>query len=173
MPAGVQATMTHADGTTERLDAMHVRVTEFTVGALGRARMPAPLPPLSQYTYAFEINADEAVASGSKSISFSQPLIYYVDNFLNFPSGTPVPLGSFDREHGIWVPSPSGIVIKLVSITGGLADLSIDSDAAAETPAEPPPSASPATSAPNSRRSTQPARACGGYCCRTSRSRGT
>ncbi len=136
VPAGTVATMVNADGTTEDLDFLSVRITEFTVGALGQARMPATLPPLSKYTYAFEINADEAVAVGAKSVSFSQPLIYYVDNFLNFPSGTPVPLGSYSREKGIWVPSPSGIVIKIVSVTGGLADVSINLDAAAETPAE-------------------------------------
>jgi hypothetical protein len=70
---------------------------------------------------AIELNADEAVAAGSPSIEFSEPLVYYVENFLGFPAGIAVPLGSYDREGGEWIPSESGIVLDILSISNGLA----------------------------------------------------
>jgi hypothetical protein len=58
------AEMVMPDGTREPLTTMRVRATEYTVGALGPAAMPAPLPPASGYTYAVEFSVDEALAAG-------------------------------------------------------------------------------------------------------------
>lgn len=128
VPSGTEATMHLADGSTIELTSMNVRITEFTVGEQGLAAMPGDLPAESKYTYAFEVNADEAVATGAESITFSQPLIYYVDNFLQLPSGTPVPLGSFDREAGAWKASDSGVSFEIVGESSGLSELDVTGD---------------------------------------------
>jgi hypothetical protein len=104
-----------------------VHLTEFTVGA-GPRRMPADLPPTSGYTYAFEASIDEATAVGAKRVDFNQPIPFYVENFLNFTSGTTVPLGYFDAERGVWVGETSGRIAKIVSITAGRANLDVNGD---------------------------------------------
>ncbi len=131
-PPGVQATMRMPDGTTQPLSQMHVRATEFTVGDTGLAAMPASLPANTAYTYAFEVNADEAIAAGAPEIEFSEPLIFYTDNFLGFPAGTAVPLGSYDREAGAWMSHQNGIVIAVVGEVDGLATLDLTGDGVAE-----------------------------------------
>ena len=58
---GTDAEMVLPDGSTEPLDELHVRATEYTIGDAGPDAMPAVLPPSSGYTYAVELSADEAV----------------------------------------------------------------------------------------------------------------
>src|SRR6266851_4655389 len=123
---GTTASMTLADGTVQPLTNLTVRATEYTVGSAGPAAMPAPLPPTSAYTYAVELSADEAVSAGAKEVRFSQPVVQYVENFLNFPVGGIVPVGFYDRGQAAWVASPNGRVVKILSITNSLADLDID-----------------------------------------------
>ena len=56
VPAGT--TMSVSDGhggLTPLLGPVHLRVTEFTVGAEGPAAMPGTLPPSVAYTYAVEV----------------------------------------------------------------------------------------------------------------------
>ena len=101
-------------------DTVHVRVTEFTVGANGPQTMPAALPPTSGYTYCVDLSVDEA-----DGVQFSQPVYYYVDNFLNFPVGGAVPTGYYDRAKGQWIPSANGRIVKLISVTDGLADVDV------------------------------------------------
>lgn len=132
---GTQASMVLANGTTQPLTTLHVRATEYTVGASGPAAMPGQLPANSGYTYAVELNADEAVAAGATSVEFSQPVDFYVENFLNFPVGVAVPAGWYDRVRGTWVASDNGLVIRIVSETGGLADVDMDGDGTADGPA--------------------------------------
>lgn len=122
-PAGTTATMVMADGSTQPLTALSVRSTEYTVGPNGPAAMPGGLPPTSGYTYAVELSADEAIAAGAKSVTFGQTLFNYVENFLAFPVGMVVPSGFYDRARGVWVPSENGRVIKIIGVTGGLADV--------------------------------------------------
>jgi YD repeat-containing protein len=123
---GTQTTMTLPDGTTQPLTALHVRATEFTIGASGPNAMPGDLPVSSGYTYAVEYSADEAAAAGATKVSFDQPVIAYVENFLQFPVGGAVPAGYYDRSTGEWVAAPNGQIIKVLSVTGGLADVDID-----------------------------------------------
>jgi hypothetical protein len=85
-PGGTTATLVNADGTTQPASTLHVRATEFTVGANGPKAMPALLPANSGYTYCVELSVDEAAG-----VTFSNPLPVYVENFINFPVGTPVP----------------------------------------------------------------------------------
>ncbi len=136
VPPGTVATMRLSDGTEQMLDTMHVRITEFTVGPEGPDAMPATLPVNTAYTYAFEANADEAVAAGAPSIEFSEPLVYYVENFIGFPVGETVPVGAYDREGGQWVPHDSGVVIEVLDVAGGVASVDLTGNGVAATPTE-------------------------------------
>lgn len=133
-PAGTTAEMILPDGTTVPLSALNVRATEYTVGETGPASMPADLPVNSAYTYAVEFSADEAIEAGAVRVDFSEDLSVYLENFLDLPVGEPVPAGYFDRERGEWVAAPNGLVLKVLSITGGMADLDVDGSG---TPADP------------------------------------
>jgi RHS repeat-associated protein len=133
VPPSTQATMIMPDGGTADLPAMTVRATEYTVGTTGPSKMPGALPPTSGYTYAVELSADEAIDAGATQVAFSQPLPFYVENFLDFPVGATVPLGSYDQATGSWVPAASGVVIEILSEDGGAAQIDVDGDGIADT----------------------------------------
>jgi len=123
IPAGVTAQLD--DGTP--ISKLTVRATEYTVGANGPQAMPAVLPPNVGYTYCVEYSADEAVAAGSQSVVFDQPIYHYVENFIGFPVGGLVPMGYYDYDQAAWIPSQNGRVIKILGLNGdGLAELDID-----------------------------------------------
>ncbi len=133
---GTQATLTLPDGSTQSLTSLSIRATEYTVGDSGMLSMPAPLPPASQYTYAVQLSADEQLAAGpGAQLSFSQPAVFYVDNFLHVPDGTRVPLGGYDATTGTWVPQPSGITLKVLGTDAtGRAQVDITGDGVADPP---------------------------------------
>ncbi len=131
-PSGTQALALGADGNEVPLDRLGVRLTEFTVGERGPQAMPADLPASSAYTYAFELGVDEADAMGARSVSFDRALPVYLENFLGFPAGTPVPVGYYDLEATEWQPEPDGVVIAIVAEAGGIAQIDLDGDGAAE-----------------------------------------
>jgi hypothetical protein len=132
-PAGTTAVKVNQNGTTEPLTTMNVRATEYTVGPKGPQSMPGALPPTSGYTYAVELSADEALEA--KTVNFSKPMSFYVDNFLNFPVGGIVPVGYYDRDRGVWVPSENGKIVKILAPVGDLADLDTDGSGTPATPA--------------------------------------
>jgi RHS repeat-associated protein len=133
-----QATLLFFQGTTAQmvlpndsvvpLSSLDVRATEYTVGETGRRAMPAVLPPSSGYTYAVELSADEALAAGAMRVEFSQPVVTYLENFIGFPVGMPVPVGTYDRGRGVWVPEDNGRVIAVLDTAGGIAALDLDGD---------------------------------------------
>lgn len=125
-PPGTTAIMTLSDGAQQALTTLHVRATEYTVGENGFEAMPAKLPPTSGYTYAVELSVDEAIAADASKVTFNQPIPLYVDNFLDFPTGEAVPVGYYDRERAVWVPSKNGRVIEILSVDNGLAVLDVD-----------------------------------------------
>jgi RHS repeat-associated protein len=121
---GTMANMELPDGSVlPALARLHVRATEYTVGPNGPRAMPGELPPTSGYTYAVELSADEAIAAGATRVSFGRPVIFHVENFLNFPVGTIAPVGFYDPDRATWVPADNGRVIRIVGVTGGLADV--------------------------------------------------
>jgi YD repeat-containing protein len=134
MSGARQATLFVPPGTTSSNlsgASWTVHLTEYTVGPNGPQRMPGALPPTSGYTYAFAATIDQAVAAGVSRVEFSQPLPFYVDNFLGFSTGADAPVGSYDRSAGQWVPENSGRVIKIIRIRSPLgspkiADIDID-----------------------------------------------
>ncbi|NOU68966.1 hypothetical protein GC096_33645 [Paenibacillus sp. LMG 31461] len=132
VPKGTTATMTLPDGTVQPLPQIHFRATEYTVGNRGLEAMPGVLPQNVGYTYAVELSADEAVAAGATEVTFNQPLYHYVDNFLEFPVGTSVPNAYYDRKAGIWVPAQNGVIIQIVGIEAGSAQVDTDGDGAAD-----------------------------------------
>jgi RHS repeat-associated protein len=112
---GTQATLRRVDGTTQVLTSLDIRATEFTVGANGAKAMPGQLPPSSQYTYAMQVTADQQLAAGpGATLTFSQPVPLYVENFLGFPVGTAVPTGVYSPSAGLWQPRPNGVVLKIL-----------------------------------------------------------
>jgi RHS repeat-associated protein len=129
VPAGgVHANIELADGTVLPDQAqLHIRATEYTVGAGGRAAMPGDLPASSGYTYAVELSADEAMQAGARRVTFSPALAFYVENFLGFPVGGAVPAGYYDRARASWVAGDNGRIVQILSIDGtGHAALDID-----------------------------------------------
>jgi hypothetical protein len=135
VPARTGASMTLPDGTTRPLSKLTIRITEYTVGLSGSAAMPAPLPPLTGYTYCVELSADEAVQEGANTVTFSRPLAFYVENFLGFPVGSDVPSGYYDRQRRAWIPSSNGRILAIIGITASKADLDISGDGIADNDA--------------------------------------
>ncbi|HEV2815303.1 MAG TPA: RHS repeat-associated core domain-containing protein, partial [Solirubrobacteraceae bacterium] len=134
---GTDATATLPDGSTQSLpDVLNIRATEYTIGESGPSAMPGELPPSSAYTYAVEYSVDEASEDGAVSVEFDKPVVTYVDNYLEFPAGTIVPMGYYDREKGQWIAAPNGRVIAIVGKANGRAQLDVDGDGAADPPAE-------------------------------------
>jgi RHS repeat-associated protein len=133
---GTTATIKLPGGAMQGLDKFNMRATEYTVGPNGPQTMPGDLPPTSDYTYAVKFSIDEAEAAGAVEESFSQPVIQYLENFLNFPTGTLVPSGFYDSLRGVWVPSANGRVVKILSITGGTANLDVNGAGVAATDPE-------------------------------------
>ncbi|MCL4863415.1 MAG: hypothetical protein KJZ93_28685, partial [Caldilineaceae bacterium] len=122
-----------ADGSVRAASAtLHVRATEYSVGERGPNAMPAPLPPNSGYTYAVDFTVDEAELAGAVSVEFGEPVINYVENFLNFPAGSAVPTGYYDRQEKRWVPADNGRVIQIVAVQRGLAAVDTTGDGAAD-----------------------------------------
>lgn len=123
-PQGTTATMALADGTTQSIGPiLHVRATEYTVGPTGRSAMPGDMRPTDAYAYATDFSVDEAVAAGATRVAFSQPVLSYNENFLGYPVGVLVPAMYHDQPKGQWIDFDNGRVIKILGITGGLADL--------------------------------------------------
>lgn len=132
IPQGVTATLVLSDGTLRPLTSLKVRATEYTVGSGGPQAMPGQLPPTSGYTYALEYSVDEADAAGAVDVRFSKPLYHYVENFLGFPVGSAAPVGYYDRVQGRWVASQNGRVVKVITVTDGIADLDTTGDDVAD-----------------------------------------
>jgi hypothetical protein len=130
IPEGTGITLEPAGGGSQSLSTATLRVVEYTVGDNGPAAMPGPLPRATAYTYAAAFEIDEA--NPGDTVRFSQPVVVYVDNFLEFAAGQQMPSGYYDLDRGTWVPADNGRIVKIVSVTGGLADLDIDGDDVAD-----------------------------------------
>lgn len=120
-----------ARGVKRPLTTLTFRATEFTAGVTGASAMPGDLPPNSGYSYAVDFSFDELAGTGS--VPFDQPVINYTENFLGIPVGTPVPAGYYDNLQAKWIPADNGRVIKILSISGGLANLDVTGDGIADT----------------------------------------
>jgi hypothetical protein len=133
IPPGTTAVMRMPDQSTQPLPSMHFRATEFSVGTTGPNALSATLPTGTDYTYALDLGADEARSAGADHIDFSQALSLYVENFLSLPTGVALPYGAYDPQSGSWGPGGNGVVLKILSLTGGLANVDITGDNMADT----------------------------------------
>jgi RHS repeat-associated protein len=115
-----QAYEVDAQGNVIReLNEISTRATEFTTPE----SMPAVLPPTSGYTYCTELSVD-----GVRRVKFAKPVITWVDNFLGFDVGEVVPVGYYDRDKGVWVPSENGMVVRILDTdSDGVVD-ALDAD---------------------------------------------
>lgn len=129
--AGTSAVI-HTPAGTQTPASLTIRTTEFSVGPDGPALMPAVLPATSAYTYCAELSTDEGVAANATKVSFSQPLAFYIENFLEFPVGTVVPVGYCDRAKGAWIASENGVVLEVLSVDGGAASIDTTGDGVAD-----------------------------------------
>jgi len=125
-PENTDAVLQMPNGSTRSLTNLNIHATEYTAGEIIPNAIPAEFPTQSFSTYCVELSAEEAVAAGAKSVLFSQTVYFYVENFFNFPVGSAVPSGYYDREKTAWVPSPGGLVLKVIGITDEMAELDID-----------------------------------------------
>jgi YD repeat-containing protein len=134
---GLGAVQVTSDG-DKPLNRLTLSVAEYSVGPHGAAALPALPPAGAGYAYAVEVADEETRDSEAHEVRFSKPLIQYVDNVLKFPVGAELPQARYDAERSVWIPGPSGRVVKVVGIKDGLAELDIDgkgavADAAALT----------------------------------------
>lgn len=129
---GTEAIMVLPDGSTQLLDSINVRATEYTIGENGPGAMPAELPSTTGYTYAVEYSVDQALEAGANQVIFDKPVVSYLENFIGFPTGSIVPAGYYDRNKGQWIPSKNGKVIEITGITDGMADIDITGDGMAD-----------------------------------------
>lgn len=134
-PRSTQASIVSDNGTST-LDKITVRATEYTVGENGAEAMPGELPATSGYTYAVEFSVDEAPIGPSVHVVFNQPIPVYVDNFLNFPTGTVVPSGWYDYDTRSWKPSKNGRIIEIIAIANSQAVVSVNSSGQAANESE-------------------------------------
>ena len=129
--SNLSAYLVKEDGTRTALDSISISATEYTVGDDGPKSMPASLPTASGYTYAVEIDADE---SAQGEIELGSPIYTYVSNFLGFPIGSPVPVGSYDSKQGVWIPEKNGKVVGVMGkSSSGLALIDLNGDGRPET----------------------------------------
>jgi RHS repeat-associated protein len=138
-PAGTVASVAVPNGPPATFgERLTVRAKEFTVGGDGPAAMPALLPRTSAYTYCVHLSADQAdsvaAAHGDATpeVQFSKPVVSYVQNFLNLPVGTRVPVGYYDPKAGVWKASQDGIILKILDFAGDTAVVATASETAAD-----------------------------------------
>jgi RHS repeat-associated protein len=134
-PSGTYARL--PDGSA--MSGFKVGITEITLGENRMSAMPALLPPDSAYTYAVDLSVEGAEGqrvSFTDSSGAPRTVHYYLDNFIGFPTGEPVPTGYYDDTLHQWVAVDSGRVIQIVGIDGnGRALLDVDTSAGADSDA--------------------------------------
>ncbi len=122
-----------------------IRAKEYTVGKTttggdsALAAMPADLPPTTGFTWAAELSLD---GLEDKRVTFNRPVWLYLDNFIGLPQlndaeRVVVPVGSWDATKGAWVPETNGYVAKVLSVSGGVAQVDLNGDGVADTVTSP------------------------------------
>ncbi|HKY34870.1 MAG TPA: RHS repeat-associated core domain-containing protein [Polyangiaceae bacterium] len=133
------ATATLPDGTEEQLARFNVRLAEYpfeppTTDALDEPARFAPgtAPRPASLNWGIEATIDEAEELGATRVDFSTPASILVENFLGLPTGSPIPLGYYQRGEGNWQGEAPGRVIEILGVTDGEADVDADGDGEAD-----------------------------------------
>jgi YD repeat-containing protein len=126
VPAGTEAELVLVDGTSLPLPTLTLRATEFVATANATLRLPAELPDATAHGYALEVSADEADVEGALRVELSQAAHLYVENFLELPVGSSVPLGAYDRAQRQWAGLSDGRILEVLSTSAGVAALDIE-----------------------------------------------
>jgi YD repeat-containing protein len=125
-PPGFSANLLLSAGISKPLNRLNLAVTEYTVGPRGASAPPAMAPPGAGCVYAVNIAADEEREPGAQETRFRRSLIHYVENFVKLPVGAALPAFRYDPEKAAWAPGTPGLVIQIVDVKDGLADLDLD-----------------------------------------------
>lgn len=113
-------------GETSARTSFDVQVKEVTNRTTHqRDGMPASLPKASAFTYAVNLSIKGAENRG---VTFNKPVPFYVEDFLGMPTGEAVPVGYYDAAQRRWIAADNGRVIRIKSISGGVADIDTDAD---------------------------------------------
>jgi YD repeat-containing protein len=134
VPSGTAAELVLPDGSSVSVPSLSLRATEFSVGVDGALAVPADLVPTGAFTYAVELSADEAGALAADRVELSQPVSLYLENFLELPVGSVVPVAAYDRGAASWLGIDNGRVVEVVNVTDGLAGLDVDGSGSAASP---------------------------------------
>jgi RHS repeat-associated protein len=133
VPRGTEAIAVPPVGAPQPLTTISVRASEYTVGESFERALPGPLPVRMDPSYVVELSIDEAEALGASRVEFSQPLPFYVENFLGVPTGTVVAAASWSRTDSRWNAERDGRIIEILGQAGGQALVDVDG---AGTPAD-------------------------------------
>jgi RHS repeat-associated protein len=128
---GTSADAVMDDGSTEPLSHLSVTVKEYP---LDTSKQFSPGTPVTTTGLAYGINFEvaEATKLGATHVQFSESVSVYVENFLDLPVGTELPLGYYDRAKGQWEKGQTGHVIEILDIKDGAAIVDSNGDGTAD-----------------------------------------
>jgi hypothetical protein len=86
------------DGSKEGLSSLTVTVTEYPLD--GAQQFLPGSPQVTGLAYGLDFSVAEAKKLGASHVEFSEPVSIYVENFLELPVGTTLPLGYYDPQNG-------------------------------------------------------------------------
>ena len=129
---GTVAEAVMADGSKRSLSSLSVSVTEYPIDA-SKAYSPGTPTNSAGLSYGLEFEVAEANQLGASHVEFSSPVSLYVENFLELPVGTSLPIGYYDRSKGQWEKGKTGRVVEILDIVDGSAVVDVDGTGAAAT----------------------------------------
>ena len=136
---GTSLTAKLGKGGESELSSMTVRVTQYPFeppsieSAFESARFSAgTLPTRSGFDFGVDFGVEEAKELGATTVAFSKPASLYLENFLDLPVGSPVPIGHYQRGEGQWQPALGGRVVEILDEVDGEAVLDVDGDGEAD-----------------------------------------
>lgn len=118
------------DGTKETLPSLTVTVTEYPLD--GAQQYLPGSPQVTGLAYGLDFSVAEAGKLGASHVEFSEPVSIYVENFLELPVGTTLPLGYYDPHKGQWEQGQNGQVIEILEVADGKAIIDINGDGVVE-----------------------------------------
>jgi RHS repeat-associated protein len=110
--------------------------TSIDVETEGTAAVPLDIAPLHDPIWVGEFVVEEAETLGAvETVTFAnttpayqqQPIVFYAEELLQYPTGTLLERGTLDEAKGAWVPDTPGKVVTIVSINGA-GEAQVDTD---------------------------------------------